>query len=269
MTTPGARLKALRDSLGYKLRDVEIASERIAQRRKEEEYAIPISRLSDFETKSLVPSLHRLYSLAVIYRVPIKQLLIWYGIDTENYAADLVLAGPPKTRPATLELQGDVRLPVKLDPSFDLKNTVNLGRMVEKWGVVPLSYLAPLANADFTYGYVGIEDYTMYPLILPGTFLQIDESKNEVRDGSWRSEYERPIYFVETRDEHICCWCSLRDDETRVVLQPHPLSPVAPRIMRHPQEAEVIGQVVGIAMRLDGVARPPAPSAQKAPAKLN
>ena len=183
MTTPGARLKALRESLGYKLRDVEIASERIAQRRKEEEYAIPISRLSDFETKSLVPSLHRLYSLAVIYRVTIKQLLIWYGIDTENYSADLVLAPAPNTRPAALELQGDVRLPVKLDPSFDLKKTVNMGRMVEKWGVVPLSYLAPLANADFTYGYVGVDDYTMYPLIMPGTFLQIDESKNQVKEG--------------------------------------------------------------------------------------
>jgi transcriptional regulator with XRE-family HTH domain len=268
VTTPGARLKALRESLGYKLRDVEVASERIAQRRTEEEYAIPISRLSDFETKSLVPSLHRLYSLAVIYRVTIKQLLVWYGIDTENYSADLALAEAPKTRPATLELQGDVRIPVKLDPSFDLKKTVNLGRLVEKWGIVPLSYLQPLANADFTYGFVGIEDYTMYPLIMPGTFLQIDESKNEVQEGSWRSEYERPIYFVETRDEHICCWCTVEKND-RIVLQPHPLSPVTPRIMRHPQEAEVIGQVVGMAMRLDGVARPPALSAQKAPAKLN
>ena len=268
MTTPGARLKALRESLGYKLRDVEIASERIAHRRKEEEYAIPISRLSDFETKSLVPSVHRMYSLAVIYRVPMKQLLIWYGIDTENYSADLTLAQAPNTRPAALELQGDVRLPVKIDPSFDLKKTVNMGRMVEKWGVVPLSYLAPLANADFTYGYVGVDDYTMYPLIMPGTFLQIDESKNQVKEGSWRSEYERPIYFVETRDEHICCWCTIEKND-RIVLQPHPLSPVSPRIMRHPQDAEVIGQVVGMAMRLDGVARPPAPPAQKAPAKLN
>jgi len=268
VTTPGARLKALRESLGYKLRDVEVASERIAQRRKEEEYIIPISRLSDFETKSVVPSLHRLYSLAVIYRLPIKTMLSWYGVDTENYSADLALAEAPKTRFAALELQGDVKLPVRLDPSFDLTKTVNLGRMVEKWGIVPMSYLEPLSNADFTYGYVGTDDYTMYPLILPGTFLQIDESKNEVQEGVWRSEYERPIYFVETRDEHICCWCTLKKNE-RIVLQPHPLSPVAPRIMRHPQDAEVIGQVVGIAMRLDATMRPVAQPAQKAPARLN
>jgi hypothetical protein len=34
------------------------------------------------------------------------------------------------------------------------------------------------------------------------------------------------------------------------VLQPHPLSPVAVRVLRHPQEAEVVGQVVGIALKL-------------------
>jgi hypothetical protein len=38
-----------------------------------------------------------------------------------------------------------------------------------------------------------------------------------------------------------------RDD---LILQPHPLSPVQVRILRHPQEAEIIGQVVGIAMKL-------------------
>jgi hypothetical protein len=33
-------------------------------------------------------------------------------------------------------------------------------------------------------------------------------------------------------------------------LQPHPLSPAQVRILKHPQEAEVIGQVVGVAMRI-------------------
>jgi hypothetical protein len=36
----------------------------------------------------------------------------------------------------------------------------------------------------------------------------------------------------------------------QIVLQPHPLSPIQIRILRHPQDAEVIGQVVGVAMRL-------------------
>ncbi len=53
---------------------------------------------------------------------------------------------------------------------------------------------------------------------------------------------------METRDGHVCCWCSVRRGE--IVLQSHPLSPVPARILKHPQEAEVVGQVIGVAMRL-------------------
>jgi hypothetical protein len=35
-----------------------------------------------------------------------------------------------------------------------------------------------------------------------------------------------------------------------IILQSHPLSPVPARILKHPQDAEVVGQVVGVAMRL-------------------
>jgi len=88
----------------------------------------------------------------------------------------------------------------------------------------------------------------MYPILPPGSFVQVDESRDKVMEGSWRSEYERPIYFLETRDGHTCCWCTLTREE--IILQPHPLSPMPPRVLRYPQQAEVIGQVVGVAMRL-------------------
>ena len=35
-----------------------------------------------------------------------------------------------------------------------------------------------------------------------------------------------------------------------IILQSHPLSPVPARVLRYPQEADVVGQVVGVAMRL-------------------
>src|SRR5262249_5865091 len=35
-----------------------------------------------------------------------------------------------------------------------------------------------------------------------------------------------------------------------IVLQPHSLSPVTARLLRHPKDAEVIGQVIGIALKL-------------------
>jgi transcriptional regulator with XRE-family HTH domain len=248
MIPGGQQLRTLREKLGLTMRDIETASERIARKRANEEYLIPISRLSDFETKGVIPSIYRLYSLAVIYRRDLRELIVWYGINLSIPVSDLDLAAPPKSHISrALANTQAVHVPIRMDPGFDLRKTLNFGRMVEQWGTVPLHYLEQFSKVDFTYGYVGSEDLTMYPILPPGSFIQVDEARNKVIEGGWRSEYERPIYFVETREGYVCCWCTLGRED--IILQSHPLSPVPPRVVRH-AHAEVIGQIVGVAMRL-------------------
>ena len=244
----GSSLRVLRERLGLTMRDIETASERIAHKRNNEEYSIPISRLSDFETKGVIPSIYRLYSLAVIYRKDMRELLALYGIDLNVPPSDLDIVAPPRSHISTALANTElVQMPVKMDPAFDPRRTLNFGRMVEKWGTVPLAYLEQFSKVDYTYGYVGSEDLTMYPILPPGSFIQVDESRNKVIEGGWRSEYERPIYLVETREGYTCCWCTVGRED--LILQSHPLSPVPPKVVRASQ-AEVVGQVVGIAMRL-------------------
>ena len=248
MTVVGNKLRIVREQLGLTMRDVETASERIARRRNNEEYAIQISRLSDFETKGVIPSIYRLYSLAVIYRRDYKEILFWYGIDLTVPVTEINIATPPRSHLSRVLANTAVaQIPVRLDPGFDPRKTLNFGRMVEQWGTVPLIYLEQFSRIDYTYGYVGSEDLTMYPILPPGSFIQVDESRKKVVEGGWRSEYERPIYFVETHEGYTCCWCTLGPQN--IILQSHPLSPVPPRVYRTSQ-AEVIGQVVGVAMRL-------------------
>lgn len=249
MLDAGHRLRALREQLGLTVRAVESASMKIADRHGNDAYIVPLSRLSDIETKGVVPSVYRFYSLAAIYRRNPRELLGWYGIDVNDFAADLPLADVPRSHTIEAIDVGDVtEVPVRLDARFDPGKTVHMGAFLEKWGPVPLSFLSQLTSSNYTYAYVGSEDRTMYPLLLPGSFVQIDESKSKVQQGGWRSEFERPIYFVETRDGYSCCWCSLGNGS--ITLQSHPLSGVPVRVLRHPREAEVIGQVVGVAMRL-------------------
>jgi len=179
----------------------------------------------------------------------VRNLLQLYGIDLDGISAEWALSQPAKSHTAALEGENTTcRIPVKLDPGFDLSETSDLGRMVQQWGTVPLSMLSHLSSQNYTYAFVGNEDFTMYPILQPGSFVQVDESRRRVVERQWHSEYERPIYFVETRDGFTCCWCSFRLNA--LVLQPHPLSATPVRILKHPQEAEVIGQVVGVAMRL-------------------
>jgi transcriptional regulator with XRE-family HTH domain len=247
----GYQLRALREALGCTMRDVESASQQIARRLNSDEYAIPPSRLSDIETKGVMPSIFRMYSMAAIYRRDYRELLLWYGVNLDEIHLDVGTSDPPHSHiSSSWKNVAHASIPVRLDPGFDLHKTSNLGRMIEKWGVVPLSYLTMLAaETRYTYGYIGAEDFTMYPLLTPGSFVQVDEAKNKPGEGSWRSEYERPIYFIETREGFVCSWCQVQRDT--IILQPHPLSPVPVRVLRHPQEAEIIGQIVGVAMRLD------------------
>jgi hypothetical protein len=235
--------------MGLTLRDVELSSSSLAESRGIEEFVINPSRLSDIETKGVIPSIYRLYVLSVIYRADFTELLKLYGVDLSFTAADFAICRPGKTHRLEIAAgRGNVQLPVKIDPGFDVRRSTDMGRMIESWGVVPMQYLQDLSKQKYIYAYIGTEDLTMYPLLLPGTFVQVDEKRSRVEEKKWRSELERPIYFVETREGHVCCWCSVRRGE--IVLQSHPLSPVPARILKHPQEAEVIGQVVGVAMRL-------------------
>jgi len=245
----GRALRKIRDSLNLTMRDVENASATVAQRHASQEYLIPPSRLSDIETKGIVPSVFRFYCLAAIYHKPVGELLQLYGIELDGTNADWDASRPASSHLVTLESGRDVcRMPVKLDPGFDVRETSDLGRMVQQWGTIPFTLLSHLASQNYTYAFIGSEDFTMYPILQPGSFVQVDEAKRAVVERHWRSEYERPIYFVETREGFTCSWCSLRLNS--LILQPHPLSPTPVRILKHPQEAEVIGQVVGAAMRI-------------------
>jgi transcriptional regulator with XRE-family HTH domain len=248
--TAGEQLRKIREALGLSVRAVEAASARIAERHGNQDYAISISRLSDIETKGVLPNIFRLYSLSVIYREDYHEILRMYGICFENAAADLDLAPMPVTRPVSIFRRvSPVNVPVRLDPAFHPDSTTSIGRMIMAWGTAPLSYLSKFTeNRNFTYGYIGENDLTMYPLLLPGSFVQIDESKQKISSGPWASEYERPIYFLETREGYMCCWCELNN--RMLTLVPHPLSTVRMRTLRIEAEVEVLGQVVGVAMRL-------------------
>jgi hypothetical protein len=236
------------------LRDVERASYTVAEHFNNQEFILVLSRLSDIESKGVTPSIHRLCSLAFIYGLPIERLLAFYGIDFQKEARSLVgklpIAGThdcetgiiSSNTPATIEIPS-------FEPGFGLQETSPIKRFIEEWGTVPISHVRHLASEDFLYAHIGAEDRMMYPLLRPGAFVQIDQRLRRVKASGWTNDYDRPIYLVETREGYACCWCSQPRKE-QLILQPHPHSTVPPRVLRHPEDAEVIGTVVGIAMRL-------------------
>ncbi len=251
MDDPGRKLKLFRERLGLRYRDVEHASRQIASWHGSDEFAIPLARLADIENRGTVPSIHRIYTLCAIYRLDPFEVCRWYGVDFSRLPADAARLPTPKTHPIQFDIEehGEIQVPLLLDPGLDIRKTTFLSRMIQRWGILPVMLVSGLDPKHHRYGFIGLEDWSMYPLIQPGALVLIDDTQKKIETGGWTSEWERPIYFFEHRDGFLCGWCSLEDDRLTVI--PHPASDYSPRVFLYPQEIEVIGQVVGVATRLD------------------
>jgi transcriptional regulator with XRE-family HTH domain len=76
----GEKLRLRRHEQRLTLRQVSLATHRVALNQNNEEFAISPGRLSEVETKGVVPNIYRLYSLATVYEVSFRELLAWFGI---------------------------------------------------------------------------------------------------------------------------------------------------------------------------------------------
>jgi len=250
MEEPGQKLKRVRERLRLRFRDVEEASSRIAALHRNDEFIVALSRLADIENKGTVPSAYKLYSLCAIYRLDMAEALSWYGISLETLPADAALVEHPRTHLIGFSpSEGEIEVPITLEPGLDLSRTVFLSRVIQKWGKIPLMLLNNIDVRNYRYGLIGTEDWSMSPLIPPGSLVVIDDTQRRVLNSGWTSEFDRPIYFLEHREGYICGWCTMK--EGSLIVQHHPASMCDPESYVYPNEIEVIGLVTQVAMSLD------------------
>jgi len=262
MERPGEKLKQVRERLKLTYRDVVEASQVIARRRSSEEFAIALSRLADIENKGTVPTIYRVYSLCAIYRLELREVLGWYGVPLDDLPSDALTIGLDETHVIGFAAEGPATVPQPLDRDIDLNQTTFLSHLTRRWGKMPLNFLAGLDTRHYRYGLIGLEDWSMSPVIQPGSMVLIDQNRRRIARGGWTSQHDRPIYFLEHRGGYRCGWCALAED--RLIVLPHPASQQPPAIF-DPAEIDVVGQVIGVGMLLEPsrrrLVRPPtAPS---------
>jgi transcriptional regulator with XRE-family HTH domain len=246
----GTRLRAKRERLHLSIRRVAQMSKKIAQEKNDPAFFVPHNWISDLENgKSKPRLLPRFHSLSLIYDCDINEILAAFGLNIADLGNERGHISLPHTHLSGLPLaQSDPRviaapqLPLKLP----LQQTNLVHRMFQGLGEMPFFLLQQAGPQEVLYGYVGTDDYTLDPIIRPGAFVQIDPEQNRVIRGIWPSEHERPVYFVELRDNHYAvCWCELEGHY--LLLVPSPKSPVPIRHLRYPQDADIVGRVVGFA----------------------
>jgi transcriptional regulator with XRE-family HTH domain len=254
MERPGERLKRVREKLGLTYRDVERASKRIADHRGNDEFNIPLSRLADIENQGIIPSIFRLYSLCAVYRLELNEVLRWYGVPSEEVAAEGMRIEHRETHAAEFGHQREVTVPLPLEAVVDPAKTTFLGQTIRRWGKLPLSFLNGWKVREYRYGLIGSEDWSMHPILHPGSLVAIDDSLRRIGGGRWSSEFDRPIHFLEHRQGYLCGWCSV--DKNRLMVQFHPSSQKGVALFEW-SEIDVVGQVVGVAMLLESKAKRP------------
>ena len=140
MLEAGARLRKAREDLGLKFRDVEAASQKIADRHKNQDFVIFIGRLSDIENHGTLPSIFRLYSLCCIYRLRFNDVLSWFGIPVDAMAADAAMVKIGNTHLVDFDIEGaEAMVPISLNPGLDLRQTMFLTSAIQRWGKMPLA----------------------------------------------------------------------------------------------------------------------------------
>jgi transcriptional regulator with XRE-family HTH domain len=262
--SPNERLKDIRTRLGISTRDVADLSQRIAETEGNPEFHISNGWLTQIENSDSIPGIHKLYSLSVIYHMNIAELFLLFGIDLKKSHQHQLASQLPHTHLASLDvidLDATAPFPAQFDPSLDLRRTNLLSRMVRSWGQVPLAFIRSLDVRHTLYGYIGLEDYMLSPVLRPGSFVQIDPHARKVQTRGWRTEYDRPIYFVELRDGYRCAWCDLHDQELWLI--PHPLSPCRIHRLVLGVDVEIIGQVTAAALRLTNFERTQGPGTSR------
>jgi transcriptional regulator with XRE-family HTH domain len=248
MERPGEKLKRVRERLKLTYRDVEKASLQIAARHASDEFAIALSRLADIENKGTVPTIYRLYALCAIYRLDAREVLRWYGVSLEMLPSESLNILLDETHITHFVADGPVTVPHPIECEIDLNSTTFLSHLIRRWGKTGLSILNGADLRQYRYGYIGLEDWSMHPVLHPGSLLLIDEGRRRIAANGWTTELDRPIYFLEHRTRYLCGWCSQWGDQ--LMVQPHPSSQQRPLVF-HSGEIDVIGQVVGVAMLLE------------------
>jgi transcriptional regulator with XRE-family HTH domain len=266
MVRPGERLRQARERLGLTYRDVAEASQRVAERRGSEEFAVALSRLADIENKGTLPTVYRLYTLCAIYRLDWKEVLRWYGVPIEMLSADALHVPLDRTHALHFGAEQGTSIPSVFAGEIDLNKTTFLSHMVRRWGKMPLHFLASLEHRHFQYGLVGLTDWSMHPVLQPGALVLIDQNRRKIAADGWTSEFDRPIYFLEHREGFRVGWCSRIDGG--LLLHTHPSAHQPPRLFDE-ADIDVVGQVTGMAMLLEPKKRRHARTAATPPKSPN
>jgi transcriptional regulator with XRE-family HTH domain len=236
----GERLRAIRREWQLSLREVEERTLRFAQEHRSQSHQVPASWLARLKSEKHELTVSKLISLANIYNIPAEHML--HSICPVS--PQPILRERPTPNMTMLLTEG----PLEEQAKYMLTEPPNADELPDETVLLPIG---GALQATFRRGIIGKRDRTLAPMILPGSIVHIDTQKRAISlRKDWKHEFQRPIYFLMTREGYVCGWCELDKKSEWLTLVPHPLSRTSSRRWKYRTEIENLGRVVVAAIRL-------------------
>jgi transcriptional regulator with XRE-family HTH domain len=231
---PGAFLAAARLRAGLSFRSASKLSRLVAKTLGDHRYFTSPGTLSDYESADKLPRhIHKLFTLAIIYCVAFRDLLRAFGIK---------LDGPPGTT-------GGQRTKDERPGGF-------LESMQNKFGELPLflastlptlSGLARVSLRDVFW--LGGEQNPLHLSLRGALFVLVNRRSKKPRVFSRMSSWMQPLYLLQERDgSYVAASCAIENG--RLMLYAYPQGSAEKKSLRRQIDADVVGQIVGIARSL-------------------
>jgi transcriptional regulator with XRE-family HTH domain len=242
----GVFIRQARARAGLTLHEASLFSHKVAQALDDRRYAMAPSTLADYETQSTPPRhLEKAMTLCLIYAVPLVDFVRAAGTAPEHLGTQFIprallppemTAAPPGARPEVAESSSSLRLQFGSVPWF-------LGSSLAQVSGIPRPSMR-----DF-FWLTG--EHPFLPAYTGDSMLAlVDRNKKSPLREPNLPAWLQPAYVLLLRDgQYRCACCSL--DEENLFLFPRSESGRLPERLRLGRDAEVVGQIVGLARRIE------------------
>jgi transcriptional regulator with XRE-family HTH domain len=239
----GEFIRRARQRSGLSFREASSRTKLIARKLGDARYYCAAGSLSDYETRTLPPRhIHKLISICAVYCASAAGLL-------EASGASLDKAGKLSMPAEFLDLPASDVHPVSKPSHF-------LSEMQRRFGELPY-FLHNSLSCQFGLQEISVRDVfwagdigrIAHPYLAGTVFLVVDRKRKVPRPALSCPKWAQPIYVLQQRDgAYLSGFCTLQNG-TLILRSCFAGMPKLQRL-RNRVDAEVVGQVVGIARRL-------------------
>jgi hypothetical protein len=241
---PGALLETARLHAGLSFRSASKLSRIVAKILGDRRYFASSGTLSDYEAGDRLPRhIHKLFTLSIIYSVVFRALLQSFGIALDDF-------GNPAATQETKVSHARMRRTKneRRDGVFEniRKQFGHLPLFL--WGALPaLSGLTQISMRDVFW--LGGERNPLHPSLRGALFVLVNRRSKRPRMFSRIPPWTQPLYLLQERNgSYLPASCAIENG--RLVMYAYSRGFSEEQPTRHHIDAEVVGQIVGVARSL-------------------